>query len=179
MEETEESHVKADETEAELRRLLADEKKKSEDYLTRLKYMQADLENFRKRSEKEAREVAEASVADLVTKLVPVLDELELAVHDENAEHNPEFVDGLKMVLKNLTSALEAAGLKRIESVGRPFDPSIHEAVEKVQGKSNGEDMVVEETRKGFTFRGRVVRPSSVKVELAMREKGKEADAVE
>ena len=73
------------------------------------------------------------------------------------------------MVQKNLLFALESAGLEKIEPRGQPFDPSRHEAIEKVQGSSYGVDTVVEELRTGYLFRGQVLRPSMVKVELAMK----------
>ena len=69
-----------------------------------------------------------------------------------------------------MSSALESEGLQRIKAVGEPFDPSAHEAVDKVQGKDNTEDKVLEELRKGYTFKGKVLRPSAVKVEMAARQ---------
>jgi molecular chaperone GrpE len=157
----------------ELRRLLEGAKMKNEETLTRLRYLQADFENYRKRSEKELREVEDASLRGLVVKLLSTLDELELAVKNAEQEGGrEELLDGLRMVLGNLVSSLEAAGLSRIDSVGRPFDPTMHEAVEKSGGSSLGKEVVKEEIRPGYVFRGRVVRPSMVKVELAPEEPG-------
>ncbi len=162
----------------ELRGLLDSEKRRSEDYLTRLKYMQADFENYRKRAEKELREVEDASLRGLVVNLLSTLDELELAVKNaKKGEHGEDLMDGLRMVKKNLTASLQAAGLSRIECVGRPFDPSLHEAVEKVQGKRQGDDMVTEEVRPGYAFRGKVLRPTMVKVELALKTPGEQEAA--
>jgi molecular chaperone GrpE len=139
--------------------------------LDRLKYMQADFENYRKRTEKEMGEIEESSSKGLVLRLLSVLDELDLAVkHSKEDNGKTEFKEGIEMVQKNLFSALESVGLQRIESVGEPFDPSKHEAVEKVQGSLSGPDIIVEEMRAGYAFRGHVIRPSMVKVELAMKE---------
>jgi molecular chaperone GrpE len=156
--------------EAELKTALNEERKRNEEYLTRLKYLQADFENYRKRVEKELKDTADSSLRGLVTTLLGTLDELGLAI--ENAQKGAcsgELLDGLKMVQKNLVSSLEAAGLSKIDSVGKPFDPSLHEAVEKVEGQSVQKDTVKEEVRPGYTFRGQVIRPSMVKVELAPR----------
>ena len=153
--------------------LLGDEKRKSEEYLTRLKYLQADFENYRKRTDRELKEREETALRGLVESLLSALDELELAIdHAHKSEEVGELLDGLKMVHKKLAAALGTAGLSRIDCVGKPFDPSLHEAVEKVQGKVEGVDVVSKEIRPGYTFRGRVVRPSMVKVELALRARG-------
>jgi molecular chaperone GrpE len=154
-----------------LKRELADEKKRSEELLTRLKYAQADLENYRKRMDKELQEAGESLARSLISKLLVVQDELDLAAkHAEEGErHGDTMKEGIAMVRRNLRSALESVGLQRIETVGKPFDPSLHEAVERIQGNGKGPDMVVEELRPGFTFRGQVLRPTMVKVELASK----------
>jgi molecular chaperone GrpE len=156
------------------------ERKKNEELLTRLKYAQADLENSRKRMDKELREAGESVARSLVRRLLVVQDELELAVkHAKNGTGGAELIEGITMVQKNLLSTLQAVGVEKIEAVGRPFDPSIHEAVAKVQGGDHGVDMVVEEVRPGFTFRGQLLRPSMVKVELASKTASEEAKVSE
>jgi len=148
---------------------LGEERKKSGDYLTNLKYLQADFENYRKRMDREFREVEEFSTSGLVSKLLPALDDLELAI--ATAEKSPEtkvFMEGLQMVQKRLSATLESEGLKPIDAVGKPFNPELHEAVDRVQGTGT-EDTVLEEVRKGYMFNGRVLRPSMVKVEVAMK----------
>jgi molecular chaperone GrpE len=155
------------------------EKKRNEELLNRMKYMQADLENYRKRIEKEMKEAGESLARTLVVKLLTVQDELDLAVkHAKKGKADGEIIEGLGMVRRNLEAALESVGVERIESIGMPFDPSVHEAVEKVQGKAPGKDLVLEEVRPGYTFRGQLLRPGMVKVELASRE-AKEAKASE
>jgi molecular chaperone GrpE len=159
---------------------LAVERKKNQELLTRLKYMQADLENYRKRVDREMREAGESSLRSLVSRLLVVQDELELAAKHAGAkDRHGELVEGIGMVQRNLEAALESVGVERIDCVGRPFDPALHEAVEKVQGESQDGDMVVGEMRPGFTFRGQLLRPSMVKVELARREPDEEAKASE
>lgn len=147
------------------------ENRREAELLTRLKYMQADFENYRKRTEKDMREKEENSSKGLVLRLLSVLDELDLAVkHSKDNAGRAELQEGIEMVQKNLYSALESAGLQKIDTVGQPFDPAKHEAIEKIQGSSPGSDVVVEELRTGYMFRGRIIRPSMVKVELAMKE---------
>jgi molecular chaperone GrpE len=164
-----ESEDERDERAAELEALekaLEEQKGKSQEYLTKLKYLQADFENYRKRVDKELMDAGDASATRLVTQLLPVLDSLELAAEGAKDAGNAEVAEGVKMVYRNLLATLEGEGLKHVGAVGKPFNPKLHEAVEKVQGSGN-EDRVIEEVRKGFVFRGQVIRPSMVKVELA------------
>jgi molecular chaperone GrpE len=161
-----------------LRHELADEKKKNQELLTRLMYTQADFDNYRKRMDKEMRDAGESMTKGLVARLLVVQDELDLATkHAKGGTANAELREGIGMVKKNLEAALASVGVERIDAVGKPFDPSVHEAVEKEQGDSD-EDMVVEEIRPGYTFRGQLLRPSMVKVELAFKP-AREAKPVE
>ena len=163
-------------TREDLKRELADEKKQNGELLTRLRYAQADLENYRKRMDRELMEAGESMTKGLVKRLLVVQDELDLAVkHLPEGEENGEVTEGIKMVQRNLRSALEEVGVVRIDSVGNPFDPTVHEAVGKTQGDRDGPDLVVEEVRPGFMFRGQLLRPSMVKVELASKTGGVEA----
>jgi len=146
--------------------LLAELQKKNQQLSTSLKYLQADFENYRKRAEKEMKEVEVFAASRLVTKLLSVLDELELAISNAQSSQDSTLLDGIKMVYKGLSSVLEKEGLQRIEAVGKPFDPDLHEAVETVAGDPGGEATVVEEIRKGFLFKNQVIRPSMVKVKL-------------
>ena len=159
-----------------LKERLASEKKRNEELLTRLKYAQADLENYRKRAEKEMKDAGESLAKSLVARLLVVQDELDLAAkHAEDSGGSMELREGIGMVRRNLGSALESVGVERIDAVGKPFDPALHEAVGKSQGSSK-EDVVVEEVRAGFTFRGQLLRPSMVKVELAAKAAGEEKE---
>ncbi|HXW95179.1 MAG TPA: nucleotide exchange factor GrpE [Nitrososphaerales archaeon] len=152
-----------------LQQELAEEKKKNEELLTRLMYTQADFENYRKRMDKELKDAGESLTKGLVARLLVVQDELDLATkHAKGGTGSAELREGVAMVKKNLEAAMESVGVQRIDAVGKPFDPSLHEAVGKTQGDSD-RDMVVEEIRPGFTFRGQLLRPTMVKVELASK----------
>jgi molecular chaperone GrpE len=151
-------------------KLMDEEKRRSEDYLTRLTYLQADFENYRKRVDREMRDVEAYSTSELMKKLLPVVDDLDLAVATlESTPEAKDLLEGVGMVRKNLGTVLQSEGLEAIEAVGYPFNPEVHEAVERVDGKENKVDMVIGETRKGYIFKDRVLRPSMVKVESAAK----------
>ncbi|MDG6902639.1 MAG: nucleotide exchange factor GrpE [Nitrososphaerota archaeon] len=164
----------------ELERELKNEKERNAELLTRLKYAQADLENYRKRADRELKEASESAARPLISRLLVIQDELDLAVkHAEKGAERADLMEGIGMVQRNLLSTLRAVGVEKIEAVGRPFDPAVHEAVAKSQGNARGADMVVEEVRPGFLFRGQVLRPSMVKVELASKAASGEAKVSE
>ena len=144
---------------------LADEQRRAETYLNELKYLRADFDNYQKRLRREFDELAEVSGQRLVVKLLGTLDELELAVTSaQKASGNEALVTGVEMVLKKLKEVLRQEGLSSIEAVRKPFDPGLHEAALKVPSEEAPEGTVVEEIRRGYMFKGKVVRPSIVKV---------------
>jgi len=152
----------------ELRRLeeaLSLEQAKSREYLDRLKYLQADFENYRKRMEKEFQEVTQRSNERLILNLLNVIDDLESAIETgKTTENVSALLEGIEMTYRKLYTTLEREGLTRLEAVGKPFDPNIHEILVKVPTKDNEDGIVIEEVRKGFMFKGKVIRPSVVKI---------------
>lgn len=153
--------------------LIDQEKTRGEEYLTQLKYLQADFENYRKRVDREIRDIEDFSTSSLIRKLLPVLDDLELAMSTiEKTEESKGLLEGVAMVQKNLSAALQSEGLYAIDAVGKPFDPELHEAVERVDGTEGTKDMVVGEMRKGYTLKDKVLRPSMVRVESAVKNNG-------
>ena len=141
------------------------EKKRSEEYLTRLKYMQADFENLKKRLAREMEETRKLSNERLIVELLGVVDELEVAVKSGRSSKTVKaIVDGVEMTLRKLKKVLENEQVSPIESVGMIFDPSRHDAVSKIERKDVEEGKIVEELRKGYIMRGKVIRPSSVKI---------------
>ncbi|PLS76658.1 MAG: nucleotide exchange factor GrpE [Actinobacteria bacterium] len=125
-----------------------------DDYLDRLRRLQADFENYRKRMLKQQAEHEERATEGLVVKLLPVLDNFDLALG-----HGAEDV---APVHRSLLDVLEAAGLERIDPAGQPFDPNEHDAVQHEPG--DGEPEVIEVHRAGYRWKGRVLRPAMVKV---------------
>lgn len=143
------------------------EKKRSQEYLTRLKYMQADFENLKKRLEKQMKEVEAHCNERLIVDLLEVVDELNVAVESGGSSNCSErIVQGVQMTLKKLRKLLEKEEVSPIECVGEPFDPSKHLATAKIVKEDVEEGKVVEEVRKGYIMKGKVIRPSIVKVSV-------------
>jgi molecular chaperone GrpE len=144
------------------------EKKRSDEYLTRLKYLQADFENLKKRYDREAEQIKNYGNECLIVKLLDVVDELELAVMNGEISTSPEsLLEGVEMTLKKLRKVLEQEGVTPIESPeGKVFDPTRHNAVVTVERDDVAACTVLEEIRKGYMMKGKVLRPSIVKVSV-------------
>lgn len=133
-----------------------------EELFSRLQRLQADFDNYRKRARVERFEAADNATAELLKALLPVIDNFERAVN--SAEEEGGFVSGVKMIYKQLNETLEKEGLEPIQAEGETFDPHIHEAVMQVDSPDHQENIVVEELQKGYKFKGKLLRPSMVKV---------------
>lgn len=125
----------------------------------------AEFDNYRKRTEKEKQAMFETGAKSVIEKLLPVVDNFErgLAALEEGAERTP-FEEGVLMTYKQLMAELEKLEVKPLDAVGKEFDPNLHNAVMHVDDESLGENIVVEELQKGYTYRDSVVRHSMVKV---------------
>jgi len=140
----------------------SDKAKEHYDHLLRL---QADFDNYRKRSQKEKTELIKYASERLVGELLPVLDNFDRAV--SAAKVNPDFTSfsqGVEMILRQMQTALSKEGLKAMDAIGQPFDPNLHEAVLKVDSEEHPENTVVEELQKGYYLKEKVLRPCMVKV---------------
>ena len=140
-------------------------KAKTEDHYGQLQRLQADFDNYRKRTQKEKTELIKYASERLVVDLLPVLDNFERAV--SAAKVNPDFASfsqGVEMILRQMQTALSKEGLKAMEAVGQPFDPNLHEAVLRVDSEEHLENTVVEELQKGYYLKEKVLRPCMVKV---------------
>jgi molecular chaperone GrpE len=165
MEEAPERKLKADERVQSLEKTLEAEKKMAEDYLTQLKYARADLENLKRRYDRQLNEVREYCAQRIITGLLDVVDELELAIQSARSSDSSEtLIQGVEMTLKKLRKLLENEGVVPIKCVGEPFDPSKHNAVAKSEKEGVEGCRIVEEVRKGYMMREKVIRPSIVKV---------------
>jgi molecular chaperone GrpE len=144
---------------------LETERKLSEEYLTQLKYAQAETENLKRRYEKQIADVKKYENERIIVELLDVVDELELAVKSGRSTHSLDaVVEGVEMTLKKLRKLLEREGVTPIECVGRPFDPTKHNAIARMEKDGAEECRIVEEVRKGYMMREKVIRPSIVKV---------------
>jgi molecular chaperone GrpE len=158
--------AEASNQQAESNRLLEAEKKRSDDYLTRLKYLQADFENFKKRSDRQIEEAKKYCTERLVTQLLDVQDELEMALKTaQTADSAKSLIEGVQMTLKKLRKVLEHEGVTPIEcEAGKVFNPACHHAVSAAERDDVDACVVTEEVRKGYKMKDKVIRPSIVKV---------------
>ena len=158
-----------------LEKALETEKKRSEEYLTQLKYARADLENLKKRFDQKLEDVKNYSNERIITELLDVVDELDMAVKSARSSNSTEIlVQGVEMTLKKFKKILENEGVSPIKSAGGPFDPSKHNAVAKTEKEGVEGCTIVEEIRKGYTLREKVIRPSIVKVVVQPSQSQKE-----
>ena len=135
---------------------------KVEELTDRLKRTMAEFDNFRKRTEKEKSSMYIIGAKEIVEKILPVVDNFERGL--AQAQEGDAFADGMKMIYKQLTTTLDELGVKPIEAVGKEFNPDFHNAVMHVEDEEVGENIVVEEFQKGYTYKDFVVRHSMVKV---------------
>jgi len=153
--------AEAEDTEV-LKQALAEEKEKAKTNLAGWQRAQADLLNYKRRAEQEMEEVSKFANSTLVLSILPVLEDLERAFASI-PEHlaKQSWVDGVKLIERKLRTTLESQGLTQIKAAGEPFDPNLHEAAMHGKGK---EGIVIEELKKGYKFRERVIRPAMVVV---------------
>lgn len=160
--EREKAKGKGKESIASLRKALAEEKARAEDYLANWQRTQADFMNYKRRVEQERDDIRKHAKADLMLNLLPVLDDFERALANVSSDAvGHTWVNGVELIQRKLKSTLEASGLSEIKAVGEVFDPNIHEAAMQVEGD---EGKVIGEIRKGYRLHDRVLRPSMVKV---------------
>ncbi len=138
---------------------------KIEELTDRVTRQMAEFDNFRKRTEKEKAAMYEIGAKDIIEKILPIIDNFERGFQtvDEEKKKDP-FVDGMDKVYKQLMKTLEDAGVKQIEALGQEFNPDFHNAVMHIEDEEEGENIIVEEFQKGYTYRDSVVRHSMVKV---------------
>ncbi|HYX68837.1 MAG TPA: nucleotide exchange factor GrpE [Terriglobales bacterium] len=142
----------------ELRRL----KREREELYDRLARMQAEFDNARKRAAKEQADFREYAAADAIKPLLPILDSLERAL--AHAPAGDEFRAGVELIYKQMLDALGKLGLRAIPSVGEPFDPHLHQAVQMVDTTQAPDHQVLEELQRGYKLKDRLLRPAMVRV---------------
>jgi molecular chaperone GrpE len=144
-----------------------EEAKKAEQYLTDLKYMKAEFENYKRRTEKEKREFADYLLNGFIAELLPIRDNLEVAVtHAKENEHSEGLLKGVEMTVRQIEELFGREGLEEIKAEGEQFDPFRHEVVSREVSDTHPENTVIEVIRKGYTFRGKVIRPATVKIAI-------------
>ena len=164
--EVEEVEAEVTSTELEtLKKELEEKTRLAEDYLSQLKYLQADFENYKKMVARE-REMYEMRATEELTKsLLPLIDNLEIAIASaKQNEDRASFVEGIELIYKDLMAVLGEEGLKPIKAVGEKLDPYKHEVIMTVIDNGLQEDTVLEELEKGYMLGSKVIRTAKVKV---------------
>ena len=160
--EHEEKQNQENNKEKELNEKLSKVKDELEDVKDRHTRLIAEFDNLKKRSAKERENLYGSIMGDVISYLLPVLDNLEKAAEAESKDE--EYKKGIELVLKQFKDVLTANGVKEIEAVGQPFDPELHEAVSMIQDENLGEKIVATEYRKGYMIGNKVIRHSMVVV---------------
>ena len=155
----EENINKADEI-IELKKQIESQKFQLEETEDRLKRVAAEFDNYKKRNIKERDGMYNSLVSDIVSNFLPVIDNLEKAVTAETKDE--EYKKGIELVLKQFKDVLNSRGVIEIETIGKTFDPELHEAVSSIQDDTKGEKEIVQEYRKGYMIGNRVIRHSMV-----------------
>lgn len=143
-----------------LKETIENQKSALEEKEDRYKRIMAEFENYKKRSVKERENLYNSLIADIISSILPVLDNLEKAMQTETKDEN--YKQGIELVYKQFKDVLKANGVTEIESVGTTFDPELHEAISQVQDENLGEQEIKEEFRKGYKIGDRVIRHSMV-----------------
>ena len=122
----------------------------------------AEFDNFRRRTERDRVEFYQNATAGVVRDLLPVLDDFERALQVKTADEN--YAKGVELIYNRLSETLKKLGLEPVESLGRPFDPNLHEAIGRVESADAEDGTVIGEMQKGYNFKGKLLRPSWVQV---------------
>lgn len=150
------------ETVKNLKQKLEEQKAEIDEKDDRLKRLMAEFDNFKKRSAKEREGLYNSIIADIALSLLPVIDNLEKAVSVKTEDNNYKI--GVELVLKQFKDVLKSNGITEIETIGKTFDPELHEAVSSVEDSELGIQEIKEEYRKGYMIGNKVIRHSLVVV---------------
>ena len=150
------------ETVKNLKQRLEEQKAEIDEKDDRLKRLMAEFDNFKKRSAKEREPLYNSIIADIALSLLPVIDNLEKAVSVKTEDNNYKI--GVELVLKQFKDVLKSNGITEIETIGKTFDPELHEAVSSVEDSELGVQEIKEEYRKGYMIGNKVIRHSLVVV---------------
>ena len=141
-------------------------KESSESSLSKMRYLMADFDNYRKQMEKQLASKAESIKAELLLKFLNIRDDYirALSMAKQSKSDKEVVIEGLEGILKNIDSLLTSEGVREIEAIGTPFDPNVHDAIAYSERNDLAENTVTAEIRKGYMLNGRVLRPSLVEI---------------
>ncbi|WP_053083669.1 nucleotide exchange factor GrpE [Rubeoparvulum massiliense] len=163
------AHVSNEEAQAEFNRLQAELTRvqlESDEHYQRMLRLQADFDNFRRRTRTEKADLIKSANASLLEALLPVLDNLERAIQSgsQHLATDDPFVEGVKMVQRQMLEIFAQHGVEPMETIGKPFDPYMHQAVMQEASDQFESGSVMDEFQKGYTLHGKVLRVAMVKV---------------
>jgi molecular chaperone GrpE len=161
---TEQTVEVLDNEEGSLETELVEKDRLLEEHNDRYKRLLADFDNFRRRTRQEKEELSNIVAQNVILELLPVLDNFERALGSAANQDAEKMLAGVEMIYRQFAQVLEKSGLIPVESIGRTFDPQQHEAVMRVEDADQTDGMIVEELQKGYAVKGKVIRPSMVKV---------------
>ncbi len=142
------------------------------EYLNDLKRVKADFDNFRKREMLYRQQFVKTANRDLISKILPVLDDMEKALFEgQKNEVSTTFLQGIELIYRKFLSVLEKEGVRPIETKGQKFDPKYHEAVATVSFPEREDFEIIEEVRRGYLYHDEVLRPAQVKVNRISQDK--------
>ncbi len=152
----------------ELKKKLEEKEKELKEHHDRLLRLAADFENYKKRTAKEKEDWTKFANEDLIRAILPFIDNLERAVnHAQKVSDTGVLIEGVRLTIQQLLQTLSRFGLSAFESVGKPFDPTVHEAMLVVETDQHEPNQVVEEFQKGYLLKDRLLRPATVSVSKA------------
>lgn len=165
---SEEGREEKDKEIEELRKKLEEKEKEIKGHHDRLLRLAADFENYKKRAAKEKEEWTKFANEDLIRTILPFIDNLERAInHAEKIADTGVLIEGVRLTIQQLLQGLNRFGLSAFQSVGKPFDPTVHEAMLVVETDQHEPNQVVEEFQKGYLLNERLLRPATVSVSKA------------
>jgi len=174
---TEETSSATDETSEKVERLKDEVEEKEEtikELRERIQHLQADFENYKKRQKKETKQAKYDAAGDVILDIVTVYDNLDRAFKSFEKNNDTEsFIEGIERIYAQFTEILSKRDVEPIEAEGEKFDPKKHQALMKVEVDDEGHNTITEEFERGYTYKGNVLKPSKVKVNLNPDDKGK------
>jgi len=143
---------------------VGDKERLIEEHIERYKRLQADFENHRRRTRQEKEDLSMVVAQNILLDLLPVVDNFERALSSAGVQDAAKLLLGVEMIHRQFLQVLDKCGLTTVEALGQMFDPQKHDAVMRVEDETKDDGTVVEELQKGYAVRGKVIRPSMVKV---------------
>ncbi len=162
----------------ELRKKLEEKEKEIKEHHDRLLRLAADFENYKKRAAREKEDWTKFANEDLIRAILPFIDNLERAVnHAQKVADTGVLIEGIRLTLQQIHQSLNKFGLSSFQSVGKPFDPTVHEAMLVVETDQHEPNQVVEEFQKGYLLNDRLLRPATVSVSKPLEKEARTSES--